>query len=30
MNVKLGDLKLGEYRELTPEEESSLRKSCGM
>ncbi len=30
MNVKLGDLKLGEYRELTSEEESKLRKSCGM
>ncbi len=30
MNIKLGNLKLGEYRELTGEEETVLRKSCGM
>lgn len=30
MNVKLGDLKLGEYRELSSEEEKILRKNCGV
>ena len=29
MNVKLGNLKLGEYRRLTEEEERILRESCG-
>lgn len=29
MNVKLGNLKLGEYRKLTKEEERELRKQCG-
>ena len=28
MNVKLGNLKIGEYRELTPEEEKKLRERC--
>ena len=29
MNVKLGNLKLGDFRELTKEEEQTLRKLCG-
>jgi 23S rRNA pseudouridine2604 synthase len=28
MNVGLGDLAPGEYRELTPEEERVLRRDC--
>ena len=30
MNVKLGDLPVGKYRELTDSEIFTLKKSCGL